>query len=116
MAPVVSTFPSQSQAPRAQLPCAHAPASCPAPVLLDQALSNQKLFETRRRFGHARCGLQTGDASLNPDGDIVVMTTEILRNIMYRTAELAEENNTGGAPVRGGKEDGCERPGVAGGE
>ena len=60
-----------------------------------QALSNQKLFETRRRFGHGRCGLQTGDASLNTDGDIVIMTTEILRNIMYRTAELAEENNTG---------------------
>jgi len=32
---------------------------------------------------------QTGDMSLNPDGSIVVMTTEILRNIMYRTAETA---------------------------
>ncbi|GLC66436.1 hypothetical protein PLESTF_000427200 [Pleodorina starrii] len=65
-----------------------------------KALSNQKLFETRRRFGHVRCGLQTGDASLNPDADIVVMTTEILRNIMYRTAELAEENNTGSQSTR----------------
>ncbi|KXZ44081.1 hypothetical protein GPECTOR_74g695 [Gonium pectorale] len=65
-----------------------------------KALSNQKLFETRRRFGGARCGLQTGDASLNPDADIVVMTTEILRNIMYRTAELAEENNTGSGSTR----------------
>ncbi|KAG2449071.1 hypothetical protein HYH02_005820 [Chlamydomonas schloesseri] len=65
-----------------------------------KALSNQKLFETRRRFGHARCGLQTGDANLNPDADIVVMTTEILRNIMYRTAELAEENNTGSMSTR----------------
>ncbi|GLI69984.1 hypothetical protein VaNZ11_014636 [Volvox africanus] len=65
-----------------------------------KALSNQKLFETRRRFGHARCGLQTGDASLNTDADIVVMTTEILRNIMYRTAELAEENNTGSLSTR----------------
>ncbi|KAG2444652.1 hypothetical protein HXX76_001396 [Chlamydomonas incerta] len=65
-----------------------------------KALSNQKLFETRRRFGHARCGLQTGDANLNPDADIVVMTTEILRNIMYRTAELAEENNTGTQSTR----------------
>lgn len=52
-----------------------------------QALSNQKLFETRKRFGNARCGLQTGDASLNTEADIVIMTTEILRNIMYRTAE-----------------------------
>lgn len=30
-------------------------------------------------------GLQTGDASLNLDSSIVVMTTEVLRNIMYRT-------------------------------
>ena len=30
---------------------------------------------------------QTGDTSLNPEGSIVIMTTEILRNIMYRTAE-----------------------------
>lgn len=38
----------------------------------------------RARFGHSRCGLQTGDTSLNTDADIVIMTTEILRNIMYR--------------------------------
>lgn len=49
-----------------------------------KALSNQKLQEKSARFGSARCGLQTGDTSLNPDADIVVMTTEILRNIMYR--------------------------------
>ncbi|GFR39875.1 hypothetical protein Agub_g377 [Astrephomene gubernaculifera] len=67
-----------------------------------KALSNQKLFETRRRFGHARCGLQTGDANLNPDAAIVVMTTEILRNIMYRTAELAEQgsSNSGSQSTR----------------
>ncbi len=50
-----------------------------------KALSNQKLYEMRLRFGSARVGLQTGDATLNADRDIVVMTTEILRNIMYRT-------------------------------
>ena len=49
-----------------------------------KALSNQKLLETAARFGSSRCGLQTGDTSLNTDADIVVMTTEILRNIMYR--------------------------------
>ncbi|CAG9467871.1 unnamed protein product [Pedinophyceae sp. YPF-701] len=49
-----------------------------------KALSNQKLYELRQRFGSARLGLQTGDASLNTDADITVMTTEILRNIMYR--------------------------------
>lgn len=50
-----------------------------------KALSNQKLYEMRLRFGTERVGLQTGDATLNVDRDIVVMTTEILRNIMYRT-------------------------------
>lgn len=50
-----------------------------------KALSNQKLGEMRARFGENRAGLQTGDASINPGADIVVMTTEILRNILYRT-------------------------------
>lgn len=49
-----------------------------------KALSNQKLAEKSARFGSNRCGLQTGDTSLNTEADIVVMTTEILRNIMYR--------------------------------
>ena len=49
-----------------------------------KALSNQKLHEMRARFGASRVGLQTGDASLALDSDIVVMTTEVLRNIMYR--------------------------------
>jgi superfamily II RNA helicase len=49
-----------------------------------KALSNQKLVEKAARFGSSRVGLQTGDTSLNTDADIVVMTTEILRNIMYR--------------------------------
>ncbi len=49
-----------------------------------KALSNQKLYEMRIRFGSERVGLQTGDATLNVERDIVVMTTEILRNMMYR--------------------------------
>ena len=55
-----------------------------------KALSNQKLYEMRMRFGSDRVGLQTGDATLNVDRDIVVMTTEILRNIMYRAEPGAE--------------------------
>ena len=49
-----------------------------------KALSNQKLYEMRKQFGHDIVGLQTGDISLNAEGDIVVMTTEILRNILFR--------------------------------
>ena len=52
-----------------------------------KALSNQKMLEMRDRFGVDAAGLQTGDASINPDGSVVVMTTEILRNILYRVEE-----------------------------
>ena len=55
-----------------------------------KALSNQKLVELRERFGHDTVGLQTGDASLNMDAQVVVMTTEILRNIMYRSDAPSE--------------------------
>jgi superfamily II RNA helicase len=34
----------------------------------------------------ATVGLKTGDAAINPDARVVVMTTEILRNILYRSA------------------------------
>lgn len=52
-----------------------------------QALSNQKMYEMRAMFGEEAVGLQTGDTSLRPDAHIVIMTTEILRNILYRAAE-----------------------------
>ena len=55
-----------------------------------KALSNQKLLEMRERFGVSEAGLQTGDASINKDGSVVVMTTEILRNILYRVGEEAQ--------------------------
>ena len=53
-----------------------------------KALSNQKLFEMRTWFGDVRVGLQTGDISLNVDADVVIMTTEVLRNILYRSTKL----------------------------
>lgn len=68
-----------------------------------KALSNQKLYEMRKRFGHTRCGLQTGDASLNTEAEIVIMTTEILRNIMYRTAEMDTGSGTSSTWLPGGK-------------
>lgn len=46
----------------------------------------------RRQFGHSCVGLQTGDVSLNAEGKVVIMTTEILRNILFRdAAETAGE-------------------------
>ena len=48
----------------------------------------------RERFGTERVGLSTGDASIQTDSAIMIMTTEILRNIMYRTEEEAEDKST----------------------
>ena len=50
-----------------------------------KALSNQKLRDFRDRFGADRVGLLTGDISINRDAPILVMTTEIFRNMLYGT-------------------------------
>ncbi|MFV0634155.1 DEAD/DEAH box helicase [Demequina sp.] len=48
-----------------------------------KALSNQKFNELRRVYGEDRVGLLTGDTSINSEAQIVVMTTEVLRNMIY---------------------------------
>lgn len=48
-----------------------------------KALSNQKYQEFVERFGEDRVGLLTGDNSINSDAEIMVMTTEVLRNMLY---------------------------------
>ncbi len=48
-----------------------------------KALSNQKYNDLVRRYGPERVGLLTGDASVNGEAPVVVMTTEVLRNMMY---------------------------------
>ncbi|MDZ8082203.1 MAG: RNA helicase [Nostoc sp. DcaGUA01] len=50
-----------------------------------KALSNQKLRDFREKFGFDLVGLLTGDASINRDAPILVMTTEIFRNMLYGT-------------------------------
>ncbi len=50
-----------------------------------KALSNQKLRNFRELFGAEQVGLLTGDASINRDAPILVMTTEIFRNMLYGT-------------------------------
>jgi superfamily II RNA helicase len=50
-----------------------------------KALSNQKLRDFREKFGSDLVGLLTGDTSVNRDAPIVVMTTEIFRNMLYGT-------------------------------
>ncbi len=54
-----------------------------------KALSNQKFHDLTRRLGaRARVGLLTGDNSVDGGADVVVMTTEVLRNMLYRPSGL----------------------------
>ncbi|MHB1988324.1 MAG: DEAD/DEAH box helicase [Acidimicrobiales bacterium] len=48
-----------------------------------KALSNQKFGDLARRYGTEHVGLLTGDNSINSDARIVVMTTEVLRNMIH---------------------------------
>src|SRR5689334_20809409 len=48
-----------------------------------KALSNQKHNDLVARYGPERIGLLPGDQSINGDADVVVMTTEVLRNMLY---------------------------------
>lgn len=48
-----------------------------------KALSNQKYAELAAKYGAAQVGLLTGDTSINGDAPVVVMTTEVLRNMLY---------------------------------
>ena len=48
-----------------------------------KALSNAKFLEFGRLFGEARVGLLTGDHKVNPEAELIIGTTEILRNQLY---------------------------------
>ena len=48
-----------------------------------KALSNQKYADLVRRHGADQVGLLTGDSSINSEAPVVVMTTEVLRNMIY---------------------------------
>jgi len=53
-----------------------------------KALSNQKYQELADVYGAAEVGLLTGDTNINSRARIVVMTTEVLRNMLYADSEL----------------------------
>lgn len=50
-----------------------------------KALSNQKYFDFSRKYGEENVGLLTGDTTINREAQIVVMTTEVFRNMLYGT-------------------------------
>lgn len=56
-----------------------------------KALSNQKYNDLVERYGPDKVGLLTGDNSINSDAPVVVMTTEVLRNMIYaQSSSLAD--------------------------
>ena len=50
-----------------------------------KALSNQKYYDFSEKYGAEKVGLLTGDTSINRTAQIVVMTTEVFRNMLYGT-------------------------------
>lgn len=58
-----------------------------------KALSNQKYHDFRQQFGDENVGLLTGDVSMNRGAPIVVMTTEVYRNMLYGTSLGEVERN-----------------------
>ena len=55
-----------------------------------KALSNQKYRDFVSVYGETRVGLLTGDNSINGEAPIVVMTTEVMRNMIYAGADLGD--------------------------
>ena len=56
-----------------------------------KALSNQKFYEFSRKFPDISIGLFTGDIKVNPTADVLIMTTEILMNYLFRISSTEEE-------------------------
>eukprot|EP01031_Cornospumella_fuschlensis_P047396 gene47396-58055_t len=54
-----------------------------------KALSNQKYRDLQEEFGDV--GLMTGDMTINPSATCLIMTTEILRSMLYRGSEVVRE-------------------------
>ena len=58
-----------------------------------KALSNQKYHEFSEQFPHLSFGLLTGDIKTNPEADVLIMTTEILRNTLFQK-QMKEEDES----------------------
>ncbi len=56
-----------------------------------KALSNQKYSELVQAYGESEVGLLTGDTNVNPRARVVVMTTEVLRNMIYADSDLLDD-------------------------
>ena len=54
-----------------------------------KTLSNQKYYDFAKQYDSV--GILTGDIKQNPDADIIIMTTEILRNMLFRSNEMIQD-------------------------
>jgi antiviral helicase SKI2 len=52
-----------------------------------KSLSNQKYAEFKKLFGVENVGILTGDIKMNPGATCIIMTTEVLRNMLYKSDE-----------------------------
>jgi ATP-dependent RNA helicase HelY len=76
-----------------------------------KALSNQKFRDFRRLFGRERVGLLTGDVVEHPGGDLLVMTTEVYRNMVIQAAQRPNGGTGALAASADGAPTGLERLG-----
>ena len=63
-----------------------------------KALSNQKLYDMRKKYPHISFGLLTGDCKDNPEAEVLIMTTEILRNTLFNM-KINKEGNQKQVPL-----------------
>ena len=59
-----------------------------------KSLSNQKFHDLKKLFPEASVGIMTGDIKFRPDAQIIVMTTEILRNLLFKRGTATESVGT----------------------
>ena len=55
-----------------------------------KSLSNQKFHDLKHQFSESSVGIMTGDIKFCPDAQIVILTTEILRNLLYKRGTATE--------------------------
>ena len=56
-----------------------------------KALSNQKYRDFKQTFSSQNVGILTGDVQINPEANCLIMTTEILRSMLYKGADLIRD-------------------------
>ncbi len=62
-----------------------------------KALCNQKLYDFKQKFPNISFGILTGDIKDNPEADVLIMTTEILRNTLFN--KKINTKNTESKPI-----------------